>query len=183
MTDDFSSVILNARELELNNRRFLVAPVTMIVEGVLNGSAGPIFYSLDELKRTVDGWNNIPLLLGHPENPRLSGGDANVYHKQGLGFLQNPRVVENRLDADAWVDIELAKRIAPKLLVEMKAGRSIEISTGLSLDAEPGNGVDRLGRAFNQVARIKRADHLAILLGQAGACSLEDGCGLRKGAA
>ena len=182
MTDDFTAVILNARELEFNGRKYLTAPVTMIVEGVLSGSAGPIYYSLDELTRTVDAWNSAPILLGHPDDPRLSGSDANVYRKQGLGYLQNPRIINNRLDADAWVDVELAKRIAPKLLADLKAGRPIEVSTGLSLDPLVGNGVwtNRQGQSvpYSRVAQIRRPDHLAILLRQPGACSVQDGCGI-----
>ena len=49
----------------LNGRTHIVAPVTMIVPGVLNGSSGALFYSPQVATANPDSWNGMPIVVYH----------------------------------------------------------------------------------------------------------------------
>ncbi|GAF79791.1 unnamed protein product, partial [marine sediment metagenome] len=51
----------------LNERQHLVAPITLIVPGVLNGSQGALYYPPEEVKNSVAAWNYMPLVVYHPK--------------------------------------------------------------------------------------------------------------------
>lgn len=180
-------VINRAREMTLYGRRYLVAHAVLIVPGVLNGSKGPLYYGPEDIAASVDAWQQIAVTVGHPakaDGTALSAKTAEVFNRFGLGVIDKPRVVEGRLEADIWIDLELARRNAPHVVNRLKAGGALEVSTGLGIDQEPANGiwVNRLGQhvAYTGVARRFRPDHLAILPNQEGACSLRDGCGANR---
>ena len=50
-----------------NEKPHLVVPVVMMVEGVHNGSQGPLFHSIAELGKFPESWNGIPVVIYHPE--------------------------------------------------------------------------------------------------------------------
>jgi hypothetical protein len=54
------------REVVLHGREWLVAPLTLIVPGVLNGSNGPLLYPREEVARDPQAWNGMPLVVYHP---------------------------------------------------------------------------------------------------------------------
>ena len=58
-----------------------------------------------------------------------------------------------------------------------KVGR-LKSATGLRTSDEHVSGVHNDGRAYIAIARKYRPDHLAILLNERGACSIQDGCGV-----
>lgn len=160
---------------------YLVAPVRMIVPGVLAGSKGPLFYPPEEINRNVADWEGIPLTLGHPYSPAsgpLSAASPGVREKFGLGWVRNPRGGKS-LDAEAWFDVAAVRRLAPEILDRLGRGEKIELSTGLftnNVPAPPGSNFN--GRPYSAVATDYKPDHLAVLLGERGACSLADGCGV-----
>lgn len=47
-------------------REYLVAPLFLIVPGVLNGSKGALYYPGDEIAKNIGAWNGMPLTNGHP---------------------------------------------------------------------------------------------------------------------
>jgi len=51
----------NPRYETRQGRQHIIAPVIMLVEGVHNGTAGPIFYPVDELKDFPGSWDGDPL--------------------------------------------------------------------------------------------------------------------------
>ncbi len=166
------------RKVSRDGRQYIVAPITLIQPGVLNGSQGPILYELPDIRLSVDAWNGVPLLLGHPTFGRL-GSDADVLESTGLGFIFNAKVTE-RLIAEGWFDVELVRKRNRELLQQIEAGKAVEVSTGLRVAVEHQSGVDERGRAYNRIARNYRPDHLAVLVGQTGACSIDDGCGINN---
>lgn len=180
------TVIVNltakARDATLHGRRYKVAPATMIVPGVLPGSQGPLLYTPEETGRNPSGWDGVPLLLGHPvENGvHVSGRHPAVWEKQLLGHVFGANADEaGRLKGEAWFDVEATRRIAPTVLAALETGTPIELSTGLYLDSEAAPaGATHNGTAYSHVARNFRPDHLAVLVGEKGACSLEHGCGI-----
>lgn len=168
----------NVRTETLNGRKYLVAPLTMIVEGVLNGSRGPLYYPREEIAKDPSIWNNIPIVVHHPEEDGqpVSARHPRVLERQGIGHVFNAQY-KNKLVAEGWFDIEKTKAVDPSILQNLRQHRPMELSTGLFTDNYPARGTFN-GRHYDYIARGYRADHLAILPGKRGACSVEDGCGV-----
>lgn len=166
------------RNEELDGRKFVVVPMTMILEGVHTGSQGPVYYSVDELAKTPKMWNMKPIVIEHPFRGDTAT-DLEVYKKQAVGMIMNTYFDpdEGKLKAEAWIDKDLAQNKYPQLLEHIEHRLPMEVSTGLfsELILEPGTwkGEEYKGRIVNI-----RADHLAILPHKQGACSLADGAGL-----
>ena len=165
------------RRERLDGRFYVVAPVTMIVPGVMNGSGGSLLYEAKDIALNVGAWNGVPLLLDHPKEG--SGRTPTVLEKQGLGSVFNVKVVDDKLIGEAWFDEARAKEYNPVILFNLKAKRKMEISTGLGVDAEKADeGANYNGKSYVAVARNYRPDHLAVLVKTTGACSINDGCGI-----
>lgn len=170
------------RKATFNGEEHVVVPLRMIVPGVLSGSKGPLYYPSDEIARNYKQWDGIPVTKFHPTDSSgnaLSAKFPGVLGRQGMGLIRNPRVDNKGLRAEAWLNVNKTKKIAPEVLNAVMRNQPVEISTGLFTDNEPAqNGSNFRGRGYSHVARNYRADHLAILPGQVGACSVNDGCGL-----
>lgn len=167
-------------EKELNGRPHLVVPVTMIVPGVLNGSGGPGFYSASENKLSVPRWNNVPLVI--PDHPtvnekHVTARDPDILNKYQVGVVLNAFEDEGSLKAFAWIDVKRAEKIEPMLLLNVRSGKQVEVSTGLGMKVSNAKG-DFNSKEYDWVASDYQPDHLAILMNSKGACSIEDGCGL-----
>lgn len=164
------------RRERLEGHDYLVAPVTLIVPGVLDGSQGSQYYPLDEIRATFNAWNHMPLLLSHPKGE--SGRSPQVIEKTGIGTLYNVEV-NGKLTGEAWFNIEKTNKLDSRIIPSVMSGQKLEISTGLRIDVDttPGvfNGVDYVG-----IARHYRPDHLVILPDSIGACSIGDGCGVNN---
>lgn len=185
-SDDYQQVVANAskkiRYEKIGTTEYLVAPVSMLVPGVLNGSKGPLYYPKEEVTKNVIAWNNMPLTLGHPtENgvPR-SARIPRILEKFGLGYVFNAHSRNGKLDGEAWFDIDRTLAIEPSIIRKLEAGEPIELSTGLFTENVPvGNtGANYKGRRYVAVAKNYKPDHLAVLIDTRGACSIEDGCGV-----
>lgn len=159
-------------------RKMLVAPVTLLVSGVLNGSRGPLLYPPDEVGKFVDAWNNMPTIVYHPKDGP-TGRTPAIINKQGIGFLFNVAYSAGKLTGEVWIDEEVANRVDNRIVSMLDRGEVIEVSTGLHTDNEPvPDGTTHNGIAYTHIARNYRPDHLAILPDQKGACSVRDGCGI-----
>lgn len=184
--------ILNAisgpvRRETLHGRPHLVAPMTMIVPGVLSGSKGALYYPEEEVGRDPSIWNGIPILHRHPELPR-SGRDPIIIERQGLGHVYNSHTDhEGILRGEGWFDEGRTKQIAPEIhkrlenAIKGKNREPVELSTGLFTDNQPANNgakCPKTGRSYQFIARNYKADHLAVFTDQRGACSINDGCGV-----
>jgi hypothetical protein len=176
------NAIGKARRATLSGRDYLVAPVTLIVPGVLNGSLGPLFYPPDELAKNPSVWNGVPIVLGHPsraDGTTTTAKDPDVLNKTGLGTIFGGRFEGGKLKAEAWFDIESTRRLSPSVLTSLLTGRPVESSTGLGMDMDPvQNESSHEGTRYTFVARNYRPDHVAVLTDQTGACSVQDGCGV-----
>lgn len=169
-----------ARRERYNGRDYLVAPLTMIVPGVLAGSNGALLYTLEEISKTVALWEGVPITRDHPYlNGRpTSARTAGVLDRQGIGLVRNPSIFNGRLVAEGWFDVEDCRRLAPRVLKALERGDPLELSTGLFTETIPATGVHR-GRTYSGVVLRPQPDHLAVFDGdQVGACSLRDGCGV-----
>lgn len=172
------------REVRRGSRTYLVAPLSMLVPGVLNGSRGRLYYPREEVAKSYTDWDGMPIVLRHPrgeDGSPVQARDPDVYERYGLGHVYRSRVTDNTgtLAAEGWFDAARVKRLAPGVYQAIKAGKPLELSTGLHTRNVPGKGTDpRTGRAYDYTATHYRPDHLAVLPDETGACSVADGCGV-----
>jgi len=45
----------------------LIVPVTMIVEGILSGSHGPLLHLAEDFGKIPESWKGIPIVINHPK--------------------------------------------------------------------------------------------------------------------
>jgi len=160
----------------LDDREYVVAPMTMILEGVHTGSQGPVYYDTEELAKTPKMWNFKPVVIEHPFRGDTAT-DLEVYKRQAVGMIMNTHFVDGKLKAEAWIDRRKAEEKCPTLLEHIKHRLPMEISTGLFSELIMDEGVWNSEPYIGRIINI-RADHLAILPRKQGACSLSDGAGL-----
>lgn len=175
-----------ARQETLNGRPHLVVPLRMMVEGVLSGSDGAIFYPKDVITHDVPAWNGMPLTLYHPldSGRPISARDPAVLNTQGLGVVLKA-AGGDALDAEAWFDkalLELADAQLTdnvKIIPRLEKGEPIEVSTGVFVTRERAvENATHNGVPYAYVAKAIKPDHLAVLPDRLGACSVSMGCGL-----
>jgi hypothetical protein len=53
-------------------KQYLIAPVTMMIEGVHHGSHGPVLHLIDELGKFPEAWNGMPVVVDHPQMDGVS---------------------------------------------------------------------------------------------------------------
>jgi hypothetical protein len=172
------------RRETLNGREYLVASATMIVPGVLPGSAGALLYPDEEVARDITAWNGMPLTHRHPmlDGVPVSARNPKVAAKYQIGTVYNTDY-DGRLRAEAWFDIELTNRIDPRIIKRIERGDPVELSTGLFTQNTPADpGANHNGIPYVGIARNYRPDHLAALIDDVGACSIRDGCGFNVNA-
>ena len=150
---------VGVRRDELDGISYLVVPVVMIKEGVWNN----VHYSVAELEDSVETWNNKPVSLN--SHPGSGGWDKAKLEKFRGGFVLNVRVEDGKLKGELWIDVVKAGKASPGMVENMEAGKVYEVSTGLYCRVVGGSAVGIKG------------DHLAVLVDEEGACSVQDGAG------
>lgn len=174
--------VTNIRESTLNGRKYLVANVTLLKQGVLNGSKGKLFYPFDEIAKNPGMWNGMPLTANHPMqgNSPVSARRPEVWQKYHLGFVFNDTIdsTNNKRDGEVWVDIEVANKVDARIVPAILAGKPINVSTGLYTSDEKVENKTYNSEEYTHIARNYKGDHLAILMDDKGACSVKDGCGI-----
>lgn len=174
---------IRARSVIKDGREYLVAPATLLVSGVLNGSQGPLYYPSEEVEANPSDWDGMPIVVYHPissDGRPISANSQEVLDSQGIGFVADPQAKAGQLKAKLWFDVEATERVDNRVLLSLRRDERIELSTGLSVERQPAEygATDSKGRTYNSVARNYIPDHLAILPDEIGACSLRDGCGV-----
>lgn len=166
----------SVRETEWDGKNYIIVPVVMMVEGVHNGQ----YHSSEELGMVVPAWNGIPVTIGHPEerNNFISANSPSVLSDWAVGRIFNAYMDGEKLKAEAWIDIEKLETMSPRTLTMLRANEVIEVSVGVFQDSVEEEGTWN-EEQYNIVAKNLRPDHLALLPDEVGACSVEDGCGVR----
>jgi hypothetical protein len=176
-------IVLNrslVREERRDGKNYLIAPVSMLVPGVLRGSDGSLLYPSGEIARTVDSWKGVPIVVNHPTDRfgnAVSAQAPGVLDRFGVGFVSRTNFKNGKLVGEGWFDIEKTRRIDYRIENAIRTGKPMELSTGLFTKKRPSAGTFN-GRDYTHIATNYRPDHLAILPDKRGACSLDDGCGL-----
>jgi hypothetical protein len=166
---------------EWNGKQYLIIPVVMMTEGVHSGSHGAIYHDPEELGKIVDSWNGIPVTISHPTNEQgefVSANNPSVLSSWAVGQIFNATMDGVKLKAEAWIDVQRLASISPETLAKVQAGEVIEVSVGIFSDEEEIEGYWN-EEQYTAVAKNYRPDHLALLPGEVGACSVNDGCGVR----
>jgi hypothetical protein len=158
---------------------YLVVPVVMMVEGVHNGSQGALFHSIAELGKFPESWNGIPVVIFHPEieGEPVSANSPEIADHGVVGRVYNTNVQGTELRAEAWLDEDKLNAISVETLEAINESQPVEVSLGMFTENEMTEG-EYNGEQYKGIAYNHRPDHLALLPGGKGACSLEDGCGI-----
>jgi len=161
---------------------FTVLPSkTLPKDIVMNG----IMYPGDEVKRTIDTLNMTPVTLGHPV---VNGKFADAYDmmsqaKHGLSGAFN-KVAGQAQDGswlvDKYIPTEaLQNSTRGKIVANAIAKKQpIHTSTGVYLSRVPELGTNAAGQEYEYKANIDTFNHDAILVGEIGAATPEQGVGI-----
>jgi hypothetical protein len=162
-------------------KEFLVAPMSLLREAVLEGSAGAVFYPDDEIKKNPSIWDGLPIVVDHPTLNGLpvSARDPDVMGLREVGRTYRTKHDGKRLLSEGWFEIDALKRVDNRVHDWLIAGKQIELSTGLMLIKEPApEGAVHNGKPYRYIGRSYFGDHVAVLPSATGACSIADGCGV-----
>ena len=163
-----------------DGKEYLVVPVTMMVEGVHCGNHGPLLHTIEELGKFPDAWNGIPVVINHPEKEgeAVSANSPEVLEECSVGQVFNTHVKGKKLKAEAWLDPDKLTKVSQDTLMAINETQEIEVSVGVFTEEDEEEG-EYNGETYAAIAKNHRPDHLALLPNAIGACSLEDGCGIR----
>jgi len=158
-----------------NGRDKIIVPSATLPDGVvMNG----IKYPADEIEKGFMTLNRSPAPLGHP---MVNGQFVSARDPEGINVSwfgahnENVRRENGRVFLDKVIDVQRANEsVGGKAVLEaIEKGAPIHTSTGLLCDLEPVTG-----EGFEYIARNMMFDHDAILLGEAGAATPEQGVGM-----
>ena len=161
-------------------QRHIVVPVVMMVEGVHNGSAGALYHPASELSKFPSAWNGIPVVIEHPtmNGTPISANNPKIAENKVIGRVYNTKFEDNKLKGEAWLNESKLKQKYPLAAAYIMQQKPIDVSLGMYSEDEPKEG-EWNGEKYIGIAHNYRPDHLALLPGGVGACSWEDGCGIR----
>lgn len=170
-----ANLLKGVRHETLNGRDMVVVPVVMIKGGVVMNE---ILVPPEEVYPIA--WNGVPVTLYHPEvaTGYTSANSPDIIEQFAVGTIFNSKWEGDSLKGEAWVDVGKAEELKPGLVAALESGEEMDVSTGFFSADQETQGVSK-GRVFKSVARQINPDHLALLPGGTGACSWEDGCGVR----
>ncbi|MFP4018068.1 MAG: DUF2213 domain-containing protein [Bacteroidales bacterium] len=161
------------------NRQYMVVPVVMMVEGVHNGSRGPLLHSAQALERSANSWNGVPVVVNHPQkNGQYVSANTSDQQQNHVGKVFNTHMDGNKLKGEAWIDVQKIAAISPEALSSIQDQHPLDVSIG-SYTTEQEEEGDWNGEHYRAVAVNHYPDHLALLPYEQGACSWADGCGVR----
>jgi hypothetical protein len=167
-----------ARREKRNGRDVIVVPsATMPDDVVMNG----VRYPAAEIAKSYMTLNRTPAPLGHPtvEGGWVSASDPEGLNRSWVGaWNENPRRENGRILLDKVIDVEVANRSegGKAVLAAVESASPIHTSTGIYLNLAKANGDDPDGAEF--IASDLHFDHDAILLGEDGAATPEQGVGI-----
>jgi len=166
-------------------REHVVVPVIALLEGVIHAinAETPEFVPYKTLAHQPERWDGAPVVLNHPakNGVQISAKEPGVFDAQGLGTIFKACVRNKKLALEAWIDVEKATKVAPRLLERVDNGEPIEVSVGAYVTTLKNAGVFN-GRNYKAEWQSITPDHLAFLPEGIGACSIQMGCGAHRAA-
>lgn len=159
-----------------NGRPHIAVPsFTLPDEVVMNGG----LYPADEIEKGYKSLKGTLAPVGHPtiNGVAVLANRPEAINAHHVGVWNEKVTRENgRVYIEKWVDVEFAEKFeaGQKLLDAIEKGEPIHTSTGLIVNREAVAGQ----AGYGWIARNMRFDHDAILFGEPGAATPEDGVGL-----
>lgn len=159
-----------------NGRDYIIVPSATMPDGVvMNG----IRYSADEIEKSFRSLENTPAPLGHPtiDGAFVSASDPEGLARGWIGaWNKNVRRENGRVFIDKVIDVDTASQLngGKAVLSAIEKGEPIHTSTGLYAIMSKVEGVDGVEYDASDIV----FDHDAILLGEAGAATPEQGVGM-----
>jgi len=166
-------------------RKHIIVPVVMMVEGVHNGSHGPLLHLAEDLGRFPASWDGIPVTINHPnvDGINVSATSPDIIETQCVGRVYNTQMEEKKLKAEIWLDALKLTAVSPVALAYILEGKPLDVSVGVFNEEERVSGTYMYDNAeekqYDAIARNHRPNHVALLPGETGACGWKDGCGVR----
>lgn len=177
--EEYKTIIIRnkaslVRRDTMEGREYIVVPMVMMVEGVHNGSQGPIYYPAEELAKLPGVWNHKPVVVYHPDGPTAC--DPDVLSTYKIGVIMNAKIDNKRLVAEAWLEESRIMEVDDRVMDAINNEQAMELSIGVYVEREEAEGVWN-SEQYVAIARNLRPDHLAVLPDKRGACSMADGAG------
>jgi len=176
---------LKTRIETVDGVEYLVAPAVMVREQVLNGE----FLPADEIQKSVEGWNGRPLTVLHPVDD--NGNPVTANSPEAVARFQVGRIFNVSYDPDSTklkceIFFDISKKDkspgAKAAYDAISNGEPLEVSTGYFVNETTkvfvGEGADDEQEMTAQHQLMP--DHFALLPNDIGACSWEDGAGVRN---
>lgn len=164
------------RTIQRNGREHIVVPSYTLPSGcTMNGG----LYPHEEIEKAYKSLEGKLAPAGHPivNGEYVAAGTIeaiNAYHIGG--WNENVRREGNRIAVDKIIDVEYAKQTEKgrAILEAINKGDPIHTSTGIFMQREPVANA----KGYKWIARNMEMDHDAILLGEIGAATPEQGVGM-----
>ncbi len=158
-----------------NGRDKIIVPSATLPDNVVMNE---IQYPADEIAKGFASLNGTFAPLGHP---MIEGQFVSASHPEGINvgwigaYNENVRRENGRVFLDKVIDVARAKESdgGKAVLAAIESGEPIHTSTGLLCELEEANG-----DGYKHIARNMQFDHDAILLGEEGAATPEQGVGI-----
>lgn len=164
---------------EINGEpHYRIPSATLPDDVVMNGG----LYPADEIAASFASLEGTPAPLGHPKvgNQFVPASSPHAINKHWIGaWNENVRRENGRVLLDKVVNIRVANQSegGRQLIQAIEKQEPIHTSTGLQLEIKVANGESR-GKPYTWVAQNMQFDHDAILLGEPGAATPEEGVGM-----
>jgi hypothetical protein len=164
-------------ETTSDGTEFLVVPAVPIRGGIFNRTLIPSSV-LDRF--VTNPINGTPVLMpGHPLKPVSPSEEATAAWQ--FGTVRNAKFDADtgRILAEYWLWLDKLRRGQFEWIIDaalLGTNAFLENSIGAFMETMP---VDN--ESFDEVVNFIAYDHVAILIGPEGACSIEDGCGAGNG--
>lgn len=164
------------RREQYNGREHIVVPSYTLPDEVIMNNG---LYPHDEIEKSYKSLEGTFAPLGHPQvDGEYVGAErpdaVNAYHFGA--FNKNVERRGNRIYVEKFIDVERAKEseMGRKVLNAIDKGEPIHTSTGIFLDREMTPNAD----GYGWIARNMHFNHDAVLIGETGAATPEDGVGM-----
>ncbi len=178
--NNLSHNFINNYVVQQDGDSHILVPVVMMVEGVHNGSNGPMLYTEAELTASASVWNGFPIVVNHPKD---NNGNyisvKEIDETEIVGTISNSHMQGNQLKAELRIEVTNLERLSAETMENIRNNRSIDVSIGIVSANEMVNGVFN-SISYKGIVHNMQPDHLALLVGEEGACSWDDGCGIRN---
>lgn len=159
-----------------NGQDYFIVPAVLAKVGVMNN----VLYTKELLSNTQDAWNGVKVTLRHPQ---FDGHDATINTPEtadafAIGELYNVTFDDDKLKGDIYLNKSVVEaKGAVDLIERLKNNEYIDVSTGLVNVTIKNEDGEFDGKKYKAIINTFKADHLAILPDEKGACSVADGCG------